>query len=601
MRYWAVLRTGPQGPWWLFREPIQVVWTDDVSQVIPLLGWVEHQVASRGLYAVGWVAYEAAPAMDPALHVHPPGGMPLLWFGLYSAPVVLDPTRVLAAGHLPSLTWTPRLSREEYTARVRRIKAYIAAGDTYQVNYTFPMRAAYRASAWELFAHLVRAQDPPYGAYIDAGRFVVCSASPELFFALQGDQLISRPMKGTAGRGRTWKEDQAQAERLRTSEKERAENVMIVDMVRNDMGRIARVGSVRVPQLFTVERYPTVWQMTSTVEARTEASVVEIFRHLFPPASVTGAPKVRTMSIIAQLEVEPRGVYTGAIGYLAPGRRAQFNVAIRTVIIDREPGTAVYSVGSGVVWDSEPEREYQECLTKARVLTTSCPEFDLLESVLWEPERGYFLLDAHLERMAHSAAYFGFPWQGSAVRRLLMRLSSRWPPKPHKVRVLLARDGHIQVTAHPLEGRPRPLRVGVARTPVNSEDPFLYHKTTYRAPYKEARNACPECDDVLLWNERGEVTESTVANVIARLDGEWITPPVESGLLPGVFRAWLLRQGLVKERPLKLTDLPRVEALYLVNSVRKWMPVQVLDLSHGNWSGGTAVRNGREDTSPAAR
>ena len=246
------------------------------------------------------------------------------------------------------------------------------------MNYTYRLIALLAAGPWDFFLHLVAAQEAPYGAFVDTGEWVIGSASSELFFRLDGDRIVSRPMKGTAGRGRTLAEDQAQAKVLQTSEKERAENVMIVDMVRHDLGRVAEIGSVTVPRLFTVEKYPTVWQMTSTIEARTTASLSDIFRALFPPASTTGAPKVRTVEIIAQLEPSPRRIYTGTIGFIAPGRHAQFNVAIRTLLLDRKTGRAEYGVGSGITWGSQPDAEWQECRDKARILTTRVPAFSLL-------------------------------------------------------------------------------------------------------------------------------------------------------------------------------------------------------------------------------
>ncbi len=268
------------------------------------------------------------------------------------------------------------------------------------------------------------AQDPPYGAFLDTGEWVICSASPELFFRLDGARIECRPMKGTAARGRTQAEDLAQARALQASEKERAENVMIVDMVRHDLGRVAQTGSVKVDRLFEVERYPTIWQMTSTVEAQTEAGLGDIFRALFPPASITGAPKVRTMQIIAELERLPRRLYTGTIGFLAPGRRAQFNVAIRTLLVNRPTGCAEYGVGSGITWDSDPEAEWQECRTKARILAPPVPAFSLLETMRWTPEEGYYLLERHLERLQDSALYFGFRFDLTALRLELERLAA---------------------------------------------------------------------------------------------------------------------------------------------------------------------------------
>ena len=332
--------------------------------------------------------------------------LPLLWLGLFHAPEVWSDLPDTALAHTLG-PWEPAIDRATYRQAIAAIKEQIAAGYTYQINYTFPLGAAFKGEPWPLFVQLALAQRGRYAAYVDTGRHVVCSASPELFFQKADGVLTSRPMKGTAPRGRTVAEDEAQRAWLFASEKNRAENVMIVDMIRNDMGRVAEVGSVRVPVLFEVERYPTVLQMTSTVTSRTNVSVADVFKALFPCASITGAPKVSAMGIIADLEPAARGVYTGAIGYLAPGGRAQFNVAIRTVVVDRQTGRATYGVGSGVVWDSDADEEYDECLLKARVLAAERPDFELLETMLWRPETGVFLLDRHLERLADSAEYFG--------------------------------------------------------------------------------------------------------------------------------------------------------------------------------------------------
>jgi len=376
-------------------------------------------------------------------------------------------------------------------------------------------------------------------------------------------------MKGTVGRGRWYEEDRAQAEWLRQSEKNRAENLMIVDMVRNDMGRLAAVGSVTVPRLFALEPYPTLWQMTSTVQGVTDAGLAAVFSALFPAASITGAPKIRTMEIIADLESAPRRIYTGTVGFVAPDGRAQFNVAIRTVLVDRETAMAEFGVGGGVVWDSEEASEFAECRVKARVLSHVQPEFQLLETLLWEPGSGYFLFEEHLQRLAQSAAYFGRPVDLEAVRRHLGACVDGLPPLPHRVRLLVANDGTAATQCQPVAVPDRPPRICLARTPVNTADVFLYHKTTARDVYEKALAACPGMDDVLLWNERGEITESTIANVVVALDGALCTPPVSCGLLGGVFREWLLRQGNVSERVIRVEDLPRCSAVYLVNSVRR--------------------------------
>jgi para-aminobenzoate synthetase/4-amino-4-deoxychorismate lyase len=383
-------------------------------------------------------------------------------------------------------------------------------------------------------------------------------------------------MKGTAARGLTQTEDQAQAEALRTSEKEQAENVMIVDMVRHDLGRVAETGSVTVPHLFEVEKYPTVWQMTSTIEDRTTASLCEIFQALFPPASITGAPKVRTMEIIAQLEPSPRRIYTGAIGFVAPGRRAQFNVAIRTLLLDRRTGQAEYSVGGGITWGSQPEAEWQECRDKARILTTRVPAFSLLETLVWTAEEGYFLLARHLQRLEQSRLYFGFKVDLPAVRLELDRLAARLAQKRQKVRLLVTREGRITLEAEALSAPdPAPPRVMLASGPADSSDPFLYHKTTNRGLYEAARAACPGCDDVLLFNKRGEVTESTIANLAVEIEGKLCTPPVQCGLLPGTLRADLLERGELFERSITVEEMLRSPRVFLLNSVRGMYRVQV--------------------------
>jgi para-aminobenzoate synthetase/4-amino-4-deoxychorismate lyase len=379
-------------------------------------------------------------------------------------------------------------------------------------------------------------------------------------------------MKGTSARGRTLAEDTAAAQWLQHSEKNRAENVMIVDMIRNDMGRVADVGSVRVTSLFDVERYPTLWQMTSTVTSTTVASLSDIMTALFPCASITGAPKPRTMRIIRLLETTPRRIYTGCIGFVAPDRRAQFSVAIRTVLIDKATDQAEYGVGGGIVWDSVTSDEYVECQVKAKVLTADHADFSLLETMLWTREEGYFLLPYHLKRLRDSAAYFGIPVAMDKVEEELRNVSEHLRGEQQRVRLLVSEDGLISCQATPLphSASPHPVRLRLAASPVDPSDPFLYHKTTRRHVYDAARAACPDCDDVLLWNERGEVTETCISNIVVELDGALLTPPAACGLLPGTFRAHLLDQGKVREEIVKVSDLGRCTRIFVVNSVRKW-------------------------------
>ena len=562
--------------WLLFTRPCEVFTAHDAESIPGLLNAVEHRVTEGRYYAAGFVAYEAAPAFDAALAARSPVPFPFIWFGIYKRPETITFPRATANG-VPDMTWTPSVDDFEYSRSFRSIKEHIHAGDTYQVNYSFRLRAPFRDDPWTLFMRMIHAQGCGYGAFVNAGRWALLSASPELFFTRDGDLLISRPMKGTMPRGLTHAEDYRQAERLRHSEKNRAENIMIVDMVRNDMGRIADRGAVTVTRLFDVEKYLTLWQMTSTVSCRTGAGLTDIFRALFPAASITGAPKVRTMQIIRDHEREPRRIYTGTMGFLAPDGRAQFNVAIRTVLVDREKKTAEYGVGGGLVWDSEKTDEYEECRTKARVLFQPAHEVCLLETMLWTPDKGYCLLDAHLKRLAESSAYFSHSVDIEAVRKGLFDFPRGLPPHPHAVRLMVTRNGEPTLEAHRYTPVRRPYRVRLAKRPVDPSNHFLYHKTTHRRVYEEAMAGAEGCDDVLLWNEKGEITESCIANVIVKIDGRNLTPPVKCGLLPGTYRALLIEKGTVTEEPVTVRDLKRCSDICLVNSVRGMWEVLYLE------------------------
>jgi para-aminobenzoate synthetase / 4-amino-4-deoxychorismate lyase len=580
----VVVRDAASGRWLQLVHPREVVQARRLEEVVLGLGRVEAAVALGGVYAAGFVSYEAAPAFDDKLVVHPNSEFPLLWFGLYERAEEIELPRPAPGADSSAIDWRASVEREEFPRELARIKALIRSGDTYQVNYTYRLTARYTGDLWGLFLRLVAAQEAPYGAFVDTGEWIVCSASPELFFDLQGAHIECRPMKGTAARGRTEAEDLARAQALQASEKERAENIMIVDMVRNDLGRVAQTGSVNVARLFEVERYPTIWQMTSTVEARTQAGLCEIFRALFPPASVTGAPKVRTMQIIAGLETLPRRLYTGTIGFLAPGGRTQFNVAIRTLLANRRTGWAEYGVGSGITWDSDPESEWQECRAKARILSAPLLAFNLLETMRWTPEEGYFLLERHLDRLQQSARYFGFRMVLPELRRELEQVASGFGRARHKIRLLVTKEGRVSVEAAPLpKPEDRPQRVALARTPVDSADPFLYHKTTNRRVYEAARAACPGVDDVLLFNERGEITESTVANVAVLIEGKLYTPPVSCGLLAGTLRAHLVEQSELIERPVTVDDVLQSRGVFVMNSVRGKYRVDVVEAggAHG--------------------
>ena len=572
----AVLREPRSDKWLDFTSPCRILTTRRIDEVLPLMRQVDKAVEREGLYAVGFISYEAAPAFDACLPSKGEGECPLLWFGLFRRVNEMATLPKGRGANLP-VSWQPSVTQDEYRRCLRSIHRYIRDGDTYQVNFTYRLRVQTQVDPWDFFVELVGNDHTPYASFVDTGQWAVCSASPELFLRLDGEQIESRPMKGTAARGLWFEDDCAKAAALRASEKDRAENLMIVDMVRNDLGRVAVTGSVHVPSLFDVERYPTVWQMTSTVRARTRAPLVHILRASFPPASITGAPKRRTMEIIAELESSPRHVYTGIIGFVAPGRRAQFSVAIRTVLIQSASGQAEYGVGGGIVWDSEPAAEQKECLAKTRVLSPLRRDFDLFETMLWSPRSGYWLLEYHLKRLAQSAEYFGFHLDLCRIREELTGIAAGLPLGCHRIRLVVSRHGAFRCEGTALESAS--MRFGdiaLAKTPVDAGDVFLYHKTTHRLVYENAVRMHPGNEDVLLFNEAEEITESTVANVAFEIDGVLRTPPVHCGLLPGTHRAWLLDRGDVRESVVTLEQALCAPAVYLLNSVRGIHRVKII-------------------------
>ncbi len=565
-------------------EPVGVLEVTRAGEVVATLEAAE-AAAGRGLWVAGFVTYEAAPGLDPALVVRPRdaedpfAALPLAWFAMFeraeetTLPLPRDEEGVAAT---PEGTWVPTTTRERYESSVDRIRELIAAGETYQVNHTMRLRSHVDGDPRGLYRDLSYAQRGGFSAYLDLGRYRVLSASPELFFELRDGAIVTRPMKGTAPRGRWPDEDRAVAERLLASAKDRAENAMIVDLLRNDLGRISRTGSVTWADVFQAERFETVWQLTTTVSAKLEADVglAGVFRGLFPSGSVTGAPKVRTMEIIRELEDSPRGIYCGAIGYLAPKGsgypNARFNVAIRTVTLDTASRTAEYGVGGGITWDSEAGAEYEEAVAKTRVLTARRPGFELLETMRYDPAEGVRHLDMHLRRLAGSADYFGFRYDETEVREAVEKTVASAPPAPCRVRLALGKGGTVRVACTPLASEPDVVRISLDDVPQDPRDVFLFHKTSRRQRYEDARRRHPDADDVVLINERGEVTESTIANVVVRFDGRWVTPPIEAGLLPGIGRAVALDDGSVTEAPVMIEDLRSAEELALISDARGW-------------------------------
>ena len=580
-----------------------------------------------GFYLAGWVAYEFGYRLEPVLDrrfTHDPLTV-LADFGVFREPRIFDmfnlhnsacPEMQPDADSSPGQNLNPesspefsdeyrldnlRLNQEkhDYLKKIQTIKSYITAGDTYQVNYTLKLLFDFFGSHEAFYKTLRRNQNVSYGAYIKSLNRRIMSFSPELFFNRHGSLCTARPMKGTLHRGLTPEEDQKLTLRLENDLKNRSENVMIVDLLRNDLGRLCEAGSVSVKSLFDVETYETLHQMTSTIVGKFKpgVSLKEMFSALFPCGSVTGAPKIRTMEIIRELELEKRGVYTGGIGYIAPSGDALFNVPIRTVVI--EDGRGEMGIGSGIVHDSDPENEWDECRLKARFLDSPLPDFQLIETMLWQPDGGYLLLDLHIERLIGSARHLGFPADPVKIverLELLSRsffvehrdLSSR--EMGRRVRLLLHKDGTIDLTSAmcPLpdlnfppdnrslqEGLPK---VAFSKKTTDSNFMFLYHKTTIREIYNKEREKAVAQGfyDVLFLNQKGEVTEGSITNIFIRRKDLFITPPLTCGLLNGTLRKFLLEKypAGTKEAVLYPDDLKNADGVYLTNSVRGMQQVQ---------------------------
>ena len=560
----------------LFKGLVSKITAYTEAEVVPALKKIEASVQA-GYYAAGFLSYEAAAAFDQSLSVKAPSIFPLLWFGVFQERRLLSLQDLFESTRGCSYEmsgWQPSVSKEEYLRALVKIRDYIGAGDCYQVNYTLQQHSSFSGDVRSYFIDLCRAQSTPYSAFFDLDRYSILSTSPELFFQLDEGVMTVRPMKGTACRGKCSREDEEITALLQRDEKERAENLMIVDLLRNDLGRISENGSVTVKSLFDVETLETVHQMTSTISSRLRSDVglVDMFRALFPCGSITGAPKKRSMEIIAEIEDTPRGLYTGCIGFISPEmRQAVFSVAIRTVIIDKDSGAGTLGVGSGITWYSSPDSEFEECLAKGLFAQNCQPDFTLIESLLFEKGSGYFLLERHLVRLECSARHFGFQFDLESVRTSLEKCTQTIS-ESSKVRLLLSRDGSVAVEVDPLVASTscHTSWISFADQAVDSSNRFLYHKTSNREMYRFELEKKPDCVDVIFVNERGEVTEGANNNIVIRKDGILLTPPVNCGLLPGTLRAQLLETGEVTEGVIMPADVEQVDEIYLINSVRKW-------------------------------
>jgi para-aminobenzoate synthetase / 4-amino-4-deoxychorismate lyase len=575
----ALIRT--RNAWRLYENPREVIALSNAGALTDTLRRIEKHVSAGG-EAAGLLHYEAGYAFEPLLRpLLPRQTGALLWFGLYENVSVFEDIVFPASEHISQIeNLAATILRDQYSKTLNEIRELIAVGEVYQINFTHPVRFHLKSSAWRLFLDLCRRHPVPYAAFINAGEQQIVSLSPELFFHIENGHITVKPMKGTAPRGLMLEDDEQRGRELAASEKNRAENVMIVDLMRNDLSRICKTGTVRATRLFDVERFASLWQMTSTIEGQLAdvCTLEDIFRALFPSGSVTGAPKIRAMQHIARLETSVRGVYTGAIGYLAPGQ-AHFSVPIRTIVVQEDEG--IMGVGSGITYDSDPSEEWEECEWKAAFLTRRVPEFHLLETLIWDGE--YHLQDAHIERMKSSAAYFGFKFDEHKIRSALDDVAHGLSGAAERVRITSTRDGGVQIEYREFSAH-RFGRVRISSARVSSRDHFLYHKTTRRDEFDREWAAAvnAECDDSLFFNERGELTEGAIHNVFIVKDGVWRTPPVECGLLPGTYRAKVLREHPdARTEALTLDDLKRADEIYLCNSVRGMQRVELEDSPQG--------------------
>lgn len=566
-----------------FEHPLAVIEAWSLDQVLPAIAQVQAQAAA-GRWCVGGLAYEAAPAFDSALPVRPADPhWPLAWFGVYDTPSE-------APAHQPPaparVDWRMDWDRPHYLQQADAARQAMAAGECYQINLTTALQGALGGDPAGWMAALQRHQGSGYLLRLGDGERQVLSASPELFFDWQpdpqGGRLHCRPMKGTAARESDPGLDQAAHEALQASVKERAENVMIVDLLRSDMGRLAQTGSVRVDRLLEVEAWPTVWQMTSSLSARLRpgTTLTEVLTALFPCGSVTGAPKRRAMHHIAALEDAPRGFYCGALGVVRPGGHTTFNVPIRTVCLHRGEGAATdgrwlarYGVGSGLTVCADPAAEWRELMTKSRHLHRIGEPFDLLETLRLEHGR-YWLLQHHIDRLRESAAHFGHRFDPAAVEQALEAVRRAHPEGLWRVRLLVDASGRAEAQAYAMAETPAPVRVALAPSPLNTEEAlqeFIRHKTTRRAHYEALAPTDPAVFDHLLFNQRGELTEFTRGNVAVQLDGRWWTPPLDCGLLPGTYRRELLAQGRLQEAVIPVQQLAQAQGLAFFNGLRGWL------------------------------
>ena len=559
------------GERYTFTQPIRELKTRDLAEVADLLAQVE-SYQEQGYYVVGYVSYEAAPAFEEKLAVHkaPLLGEYLLYFTVHdrveTSPIPLTYEEV----DLPS-RWQEETSAENYEEAIAQIHHHLRQGDTYQVNYTVQLKQDLSANPFVIYNRMVVEQEAGYNAYVEHDEMAVISMSPELFFEQNDRELTTRPMKGTTQRGVTDQEDLAQASWLEQDPKNRSENMMIVDLLRNDMNRISEVGSEYVERLCQVEQYSTVWQMTSTIKSqlRLDVDLVAIFRSLFPCGSITGAPKIATMEIIKNLEPQPRGVYCGTIGLLLPHGRRIFNVAIRTIQLHKSQ--AIYGVGGGITWDSTWESEYREVHQKAAVLYRKQACFKLITTGRVS-QKSLLFEEQHLERLTKASRYFAYPFDpeelGQKIEEECQACDSH---QDYRLRITISKSGEMEVSRQVLEPlSPAFCQAQLCLQEADLQQAFTYFKTTHRPHLSLGEQ------EIIYHNVAGELLETSIGNLVLKIAGKLYTPPISQGILPGIYRQHLLETGQVEEKVLTVQDLDQAETIYGCNAVRGLYELEVI-------------------------
>ena len=552
----------------LFTEPIKELKTRDIDQVEALLREVE-AYQEAGFYAVGYVSYEAAPAFEKKLAVHPAPlmGEYLLYFTIHEEVETLPFPEDYETVFLPA-NWQEEVEAPAYQEAIKTIHHHIRQGDTYQVNYTVQLSQELEADPLAIYNRLVVEQKAHYNAFIQHDDVAILSISPELFFEQEDRLLTTRPMKGTTRRGLTNQADLKEAAWLEADPKNRAENMMIVDLLRNDMNRISEIGSEQVTRLCQVEQYSTVWQMTSTIESRLrpEVDLVQTFQALFPCGSITGAPKISTMKIIQNTEIAPRGVYCGTIGIILPTGKRIFNVAIRT--LQMQGTKAIYGVGGGITWDSKWEGEYQETKQKSAVLYRQEPRFELLTTGRIHQGELTFL-EQHLTRLREASRYFAYPFnEPKLLNDLQEELTHLDPSLDYRCRIALQKNGSFQLTITELTDLPASyLQAQLTEQQLDLATPFTYFKTSQR------NHLATKHHEQIFYLPDGSLLETTIGNLILEIDGKRYTPPAHLPILDGIYRRHLLETGQVEEKLLTLKDLELADQVYACNALRGLYPL----------------------------